>query len=135
MASPSSRTFFRFGFCGSVILERWQGEKEGGAIPLLRLEPEPPGRLEQVEGVAKVTKLYVLDVTKVKGPQSDSSGGIAGHGYWYSNPWILSDTLLTFIWQLPPGERGLVTSELVPALLSVDDGERRGGTKLAQYRY
>ena len=33
------------------------------------------------------------------------------------------------------GERGLVTSELVPALLSVDDGERRGGTKLAQYRY
>lgn len=33
------------------------------------------------------------------------------------------------------GEQGLVTSELVPALVSVDDGERRGGTELAQYRY
>ena len=33
------------------------------------------------------------------------------------------------------GEHGLVTSELVPALVSVDGGERRGGTGLAQYRY
>jgi PII-like signaling protein len=33
------------------------------------------------------------------------------------------------------GEHGLVTSELVPALVSVDDGKRRGGTELADYRY
>lgn len=33
------------------------------------------------------------------------------------------------------GEHGLVTSELVPALVSVDDGERRGGTELAHYLY
>jgi PII-like signaling protein len=32
-------------------------------------------------------------------------------------------------------EHGLVTSELVPALVSVDDGERRGGTELARYVY
>jgi PII-like signaling protein len=30
---------------------------------------------------------------------------------------------------------GLVTSELVPALVSIDDGERRGGTALASYHY
>jgi PII-like signaling protein len=32
-------------------------------------------------------------------------------------------------------DHGLVTSELVPALVSVDDGKRRGGTELARYRY
>jgi PII-like signaling protein len=30
---------------------------------------------------------------------------------------------------------GLVTSELVPALVSIDDGARRGGTALARYHY
>lgn len=33
------------------------------------------------------------------------------------------------------GEHGLVTSELVPALVSIDDGERRGGLDLARYDY
>jgi len=33
------------------------------------------------------------------------------------------------------GGHGLVTSELVPALVSADDGERRGGTRLARYDY
>jgi PII-like signaling protein len=33
------------------------------------------------------------------------------------------------------GKHGLVTSELVPALVSVDDGQRRGGTELASYLY
>ena len=31
------------------------------------------------------------------------------------------------------GRHGLVTSELVPALVSIDGGERRGGTRLARY--
>jgi PII-like signaling protein len=30
---------------------------------------------------------------------------------------------------------GLITSELVPALVSIDGGERRGGTALAHYHY
>jgi PII-like signaling protein len=30
---------------------------------------------------------------------------------------------------------GLVTSELVPALVSIDNGDRRGSTGLASYRY
>jgi PII-like signaling protein len=33
------------------------------------------------------------------------------------------------------GRHGLVTNELVPALVSIDDGERRGGTALARYHY
>lgn len=32
-------------------------------------------------------------------------------------------------------QHGLVTSELVPALVSIDDGERRGGTAMARYHY
>jgi PII-like signaling protein len=32
-------------------------------------------------------------------------------------------------------EHGLVTSELVPALLSIDDGRRVGGTGLANFHY
>jgi PII-like signaling protein len=33
------------------------------------------------------------------------------------------------------GRHGLVTSELVPALVAADDGERVGGTRLARYNY
>jgi PII-like signaling protein len=33
------------------------------------------------------------------------------------------------------GEHGLVTSELVPALVSVDGDDRRGGTELARFDY
>lgn len=33
------------------------------------------------------------------------------------------------------GRHGLVTSELVPALVSIDGGQRRGGTQLARYSY
>jgi PII-like signaling protein len=33
------------------------------------------------------------------------------------------------------GEHGLITAELVPALVSIDGGARIGGTRLARYRY
>ena len=33
------------------------------------------------------------------------------------------------------GQHGVVTSELVPALVSIDGGERRGDTRLARYAY
>jgi PII-like signaling protein len=32
-------------------------------------------------------------------------------------------------------EQGLVTSEMVPALLSVDGDDRHGGTRMARHRY
>ena len=33
------------------------------------------------------------------------------------------------------GRHGLITSELVPALVSIDGGDRRGGTGLARHDY
>lgn len=61
---------------------------------------------EQIDQLARETKLYAVDVTDVKGPQNEG-GGMAGHGYWYANPWVSSDILTTLIWQLPPDRRGL----------------------------
>jgi esterase/lipase superfamily enzyme len=73
-----------------------------------RLGGASKGNLNEAElqHVANNTKLCVINVTDVPGPHSES-GGIGGHGYWYANPWISSDILTTFIWQLPPDQRGL----------------------------
>jgi len=62
---------------------------------------------QDVDEVTKQTKLYAIDVSAVGGPHAGDSG-IGGHGYWYANPWISSDILMTLIWQLPPDQRGLV---------------------------
>jgi esterase/lipase superfamily enzyme len=62
---------------------------------------------QDLEAVSKHKNLHVIDVSTVKGPHSDKSG-TAGHGYWYTNPWVSSDVLTTLIWQLPPEQRGLV---------------------------
>jgi esterase/lipase superfamily enzyme len=62
---------------------------------------------EQVLQVAENRKLYLIDVSDVKGSHSEG-GGMAGHGYWYQNSWISSDVLTTLVWQLPPPQRGLV---------------------------
>jgi esterase/lipase superfamily enzyme len=62
---------------------------------------------EEIEQLAKSTKLQVINVTDVKGAH-DAAGGFGGHGYWYANPWVSSDVLTMFIWQLPPDQRGLV---------------------------
>jgi hypothetical protein len=38
------------------------------------------------------------------------------HSFWYDDPWVSSDVLLTFLFNLPPAERGLVagTATLAP---------------------
>jgi esterase/lipase superfamily enzyme len=40
-----------------------------------------------------------------------AGGDFAGHGYWYSNPWVNTDVILFLRYGLTPGERGLVRSE------------------------
>jgi esterase/lipase superfamily enzyme len=62
---------------------------------------------QDLESVAQHKNLYVIDVSTVKGPHSDKSG-TAGHGYWYTNPWVSSDILTILLWQFRPDERGLV---------------------------
>ena len=42
--------------------------------------------------------LQVIDVSDVPGPQG--FGGVAGHYYWYSNDWVMTDVLVTFRWQM-----------------------------------
>ena len=78
-----------------------QGSSRLGRPDVKELTPQ------DLEAVAKHKNLHVIDVSRVKGPHSDKSG-IAGHGYWYTNPWVSSDVLTTLIWQLPPEQRGLV---------------------------
>jgi len=56
---------------------------------------------------AKDEELQVVDVTDVPGPHA-VGGGFGGHGYWYANDWIMTDLLVTFRWQIPAEERGLV---------------------------
>lgn len=61
----------------------------------------------QMQEAAKDTSAQVIDVTDVPGPHA-SLGGLAGHGYWYANDWILTDLLVTLRYQLPAADRGLV---------------------------
>ena len=61
----------------------------------------------EVEEVARQTKLHAVDVSAVKGAHAEGHG-LAGHGYWYTNPWISSDVLMNLIWQFTPDQRGLV---------------------------
>jgi esterase/lipase superfamily enzyme len=59
----------------------------------------------QLERLANIEKLHVIDVTSV--PGTHTSGGFMGHGYWYANEWVMSDVLATFRWNLSPPQRGL----------------------------
>jgi hypothetical protein len=45
---------------------------------------------------------------------AEGSSGASGHGYFKSSPWASSDILMTFYFDLPPLERGLVAQEDLP---------------------
>jgi esterase/lipase superfamily enzyme len=60
---------------------------------------------EQLDRLATLDKLHVIDVTDV--PGAHSSNGVGGHGYWYANEWVMTDVLTIFRWTLPPEKRGL----------------------------
>ena len=60
---------------------------------------------EQLDRLAKLDKLHVVDVSSV--PGTHTSNGLMGHGYWYANEWVMSDILTIFRWNLSPRERGL----------------------------
>jgi esterase/lipase superfamily enzyme len=60
---------------------------------------------EEQEAVAKDQQIQVIDVSDVPGPQG--FGGVAGHYYWYSNDWVMTDVVVSFRWQISPDQRGL----------------------------
>jgi esterase/lipase superfamily enzyme len=52
---------------------------------------------------------------------AEGSGGESGHGYFKSSPWASSDILMTFFFDLPPLERGLVEQEDLPVFTFPQD--------------
>lgn len=60
---------------------------------------------EEQERVAKDPQIQVIDVSDVPAPNGLSS--MAGHYYWYSNEWVMTDILVGFRWQITPDQRGL----------------------------
>ncbi len=70
---------------------------------------------------------FLLEATVDKGlellrvrPEDIPDLSERSHSFWYNDPWVSSDVLLTFLFSLPPGERGLVsgTTELAPGKLA-----------------
>ncbi|WP_193213246.1 alpha/beta hydrolase [Luteolibacter marinus] len=68
-------------------------------------QPLDAGRLTPgtLEFLRRNPKLTLVDVSKV-----DSARKGNGHGYLRSSPWVSSDLLMSFAYQLGPAERGLV---------------------------
>jgi esterase/lipase superfamily enzyme len=60
---------------------------------------------DELDRLAAIEKLHVIDVSDI--PGAHQSGGMAGHGYWYANEWVMSDILMIFRWTLSPQDRGL----------------------------
>ncbi len=63
-------------------------------------------KVKDIENLSADPRLYGIDVSDVRG--AHEMGGMAGHGYWYSNDWISTDVLLSLRYPLPPEKRCLV---------------------------
>jgi hypothetical protein len=59
-----------------------------------------------LETLASNERLVGIDVTGVYGPHE--LGGMRGHGYFFANPRVSSDVLLSMIYPFDPAWRGLV---------------------------
>lgn len=59
----------------------------------------------EIQALAASPRLHGIDITDVRG--AHDMGGAAGHAYWYSNPWIAMDVLVSLRWPLPPDRRCL----------------------------
>jgi esterase/lipase superfamily enzyme len=57
---------------------------------------------QQVEELARFPRVQVIDAATARG-----GTGSTGHGYWYTNAWVLTDILVTLRWQLSAEQRGL----------------------------
>ncbi len=69
-------------------------------------ELHPLARQAMIENSGR---LSFINVTDAEG--SDTGNG---HGYFRSSPWASSDVLMSIYYDLPPGQRGLVSQEDMP---------------------
>ena len=57
-----------------------------------------------------VTRQHGLDVVRVR-PENIPGLSTLSHTFWYDDPWVSSDVLITFLYHLPPEQRGLAVGE------------------------
>ena len=76
------------------------------------------GRPDIAELSANQTR-FLLDATYEKGlellrvrPEDIPDLSDRSHSFWYNDPWVSSDVLITFLFHLPPAERGLVSGQV-----------------------
>jgi esterase/lipase superfamily enzyme len=76
------------------------------------------GRPDIAELSANQTR-FLLDATHRLGlellrvrPEDFPGLSDRSHSFWYNDPWVSSDVLITFLFHLPPAERGLVSGQV-----------------------
>lgn len=56
-----------------------------------------------------------LEIVRVR-PEAIPGLSPRSHSFWYNDPWVSSDVLLTLMFQMPPAARGLVAAETADGL-------------------
>lgn len=67
-----------------------------------------------LEATTGATSDVGLELLRVR-PEDIPGLSDRSHSFWYNDPWVSSDVLLTFLFQLPPGERGLMAGTVALA--------------------
>lgn len=78
-----------------------------GRPDLRELSPESAEWLRQAAGEDG------LEVIRVR-PEDMPDLSASSHTFWYDDPWVSSDVLVTLLFHMPPGERGLETDASMP---------------------
>jgi esterase/lipase superfamily enzyme len=65
---------------------------------------------EQTDWLLGATTQYGVDVLRVR-PENIPGLSSRSHTFWYDDPWVSSDVLITLLYDLPAGERGLEEGE------------------------
>lgn len=65
---------------------------------------------EQTDWLLRATTEYDMDVLRVR-PENIPGLSNSSHTFWYDDPWVSSDVLITLLYDLPAGQRGLAEGE------------------------
>lgn len=65
---------------------------------------------EQTDWLLAANREYGVEVVRVR-PENIPGLSASSHTFWYDDPWVSSDVLITLLYDLPAGERGLAESE------------------------